>query len=128
MFGSTSSYGRGGGGTVFAMTPSNGSWTFSLAYGLTGPYQGGPWGPLTLDQAGNLYGAALHDGAYGAGSVFELTPSNGSWVYTGLHDFYGGVDGANPYDGLVLDSAGNLYGTAASGGQTGYGVVFEITP
>lgn len=128
LYGSTSSYGQGGGGTVFELTPSNGSWAFSIAYGLTGPYQGGPWGPLVLDQAGDLYGAALHDGAYGAGSVFELKSSDGSWLFTDLYDFDGGKYGSYPYDGLVLDAHGNLYGTAAFGGQSGYGVVFAITP
>ena len=61
------------------------------------------------------------------------TPSNGSWIFTSLHDFTGGSDGGYPYSNLVFDASGNLYGTASQGGTSancsgGCGVVFEITP
>ena len=46
-----------------------------------------------MDNAGALYGTALSDGANGYGSVFKLTPSNGGWTFTSLHDFTGGSDG-----------------------------------
>jgi uncharacterized repeat protein (TIGR03803 family) len=81
-----------------------------------------------MDAAGNLYGTTLADGANGYGAVFKLTPSNGIWTYTSLHDFTNGIDGGYPYSTLVLDQRGNLYGTASSGGTQGLGVVFEITP
>jgi hypothetical protein len=38
-----------------------------------------------------------------------------------------GSDGALPISNVVLDAAGNLYGTASVGGANGYGVVWEIT-
>lgn len=66
--------------------------------------------------------------AFQKGSVFKLTPSNGSWTYTSLHDFTGGTDGANPTSNVVFDASGNLYGTAYGGGGYGDGVVWEITP
>lgn len=87
-----------------------------------------------MDTAGNLYGTSLRNGALGYGNVFRLTPSNGSWTYTSLHEFTGGSDGAMPNGSLVLDSSGNLYGTASAGGnaegtcESGCGVVWEITP
>jgi uncharacterized repeat protein (TIGR03803 family) len=56
-----------------------------------------------MDAAGNLYGTTLADGANGYGAVFKLTPSNGSWTYTSLHDFTNGSDGGYPYSTLVLD-------------------------
>ena len=91
-----------------------------------------PMGPLVFDNSGNLYGA-LWGGAYGAGAVFKLTPSNGSWIETDLHDFQSS-DGVNPNGGLVFDSAGNLYGTTQEGGTitqicySGCGTIWEITP
>ena len=61
-----------------------------------------------MDGAGNLYGTTYSDGAYGYGNVFELTPHNGSWFYTDLHDFTGGSDGGNPNSNVVFDTSGNL--------------------
>ncbi len=52
----------------------------------------------------------------------------GSDTQTVLHTFTNGSDGAQPYSGLIMDSAGNLYGTAETVGEYGYGVVFELTP
>ena len=133
LYGGTTWEGAGGGGTVFEMTPSGGNWMFNVLYGLSGGTECGVYGNLVMDQAGNLYGTTLCDGVYGLGSVFKLTPSNGSWTYTSLHDFTGGSDGANASCNLVFDAAGNLYGTAVAGGTGsncigGCGVVFEITP
>ncbi len=134
LYGTTYAGGSGGGGTVFELSPSGGQWHFTLIYSFTG--NGGPlWGNLTLDASGNLYGATAGGGAFGEGMVFKLSPSNGSWTLTDLHDFTGGSDGAGPTVNVALDSTGNLYGTAHSGGNTGgacgtdgCGVVWEITP
>ena len=127
MYGAASSGGTGNGGTVFEFAPSGSSGVFSLADGLTGQYQGGPSAPLTLDSAGNLYGTQVRNGLYNLGSVFKLTRHNGFWLYTDLYDFTGSRDGASPYDGLVIDAQGNIYGTAEGDGFAP-GVVFEITP
>jgi uncharacterized repeat protein (TIGR03803 family) len=81
-----------------------------------------------MDAAGNLYGTTYWDGAYASGAVFKLTPSNGGWTYTSLHDFTGGSDGADPISNVVFDANGNLYGTTSYGGAYNYGVVWEITP
>jgi len=118
------------GGTVFELTPSGGNWTFNLAYDLSGDGPG-PTQNLVRDAAGNLYGATWGDGLYGQGVVFKLTPTNGGWTYTSLHDFTGGSDGGNALGGLAMDSNGNIYGTTYMGGLPGCGycgVVFEITP
>ena len=119
----------GGCGVVYKLTPSNGSWTESVLYNFT---QGGdaqhPWGGVTFDQFGNLYGTTVYGGAHGNGAIYQLTPSGSGWTETVIYSFTGGADGANPYAGLIFDQAGNLYGAAASGGVTNGGTVFELSP
>ena len=132
LFGATSFGGSGGSGVVFELSPGNGGWSYSQVY----PLPGGGWGPyerLARDAAGNLFGTMYQGGASQYGVVFKLTPSAGGWAYSPLHVFTGGEDGAYPYAGVVLDSAGNLFGTTLSGGtgvacDGGCGVVWEITP
>ena len=126
LYGSTSSGGAGGGGTVFELIRSGGSFTFNLLFSFTGT--GGPGANLTRDAAGNIYGTTTNDGAFGQGSVFKLTPSGGGYTLTSLHDFTGGVDGGRPFSNVIFDAAGNLYGTTLQGGADGAGVVFEIRP
>ena len=132
LIGTTTSGGTGGGGTVFQLTPGQGGWTFDLMYSLTGQEGFGPQASLTMDAAGNLYGTTSAGGVYGYGSAFKLTPSNGGWTYTSLHDFTGGSDGGYVASNLIMDADGNLYGVASSGASQscfdGCGVVFEITP
>ena len=114
------------GGGVFEVSPANGGWSFHLLYDFPDPAY--PMDKLVMDAAGNLYGTTNAGGAYGVGSVFKLTPSNGGWTYTSLHDFTG-PEGQFPESSVVLDANGNLYGTTYGGGTNGYGgVVFEITP
>lgn len=84
------------------------------------------YSPVIFDQAGNLYGTASNGG--GVGSVYELTPSAGTWTAKRLHEFLTS-DGAFPgYGALIFDLAGNLYGTTSGGGSNGAGVVYELTP
>ncbi len=132
IYAGTSNSGPNGSGTVFELTPSDSGWDFHLLYAFSGNGSGGPGsGTLLLDSAGDVYGAASEDGANNVGSVFKLTPFDGGWTYTDLHDFHQlGSDGCYPQSPMVQDAADNLYGvTAACGsGNPGYGVVFEITP
>ena len=129
-------YGTTESGTAFELTPSDGSWTFTLLHSFVGVFEGGSHGRLVMDVAGNLYGTTQADDHDHGGTAFMLTPSDGSWIYTELHDFTGGSDGGDIENGLALGSNGHLYGTAAQGGsqgvgrtcQFGCGVVFEITP
>lgn len=122
----TSSGGEGGYGTVFQLTHSNGNWTYTVIHNFTGSDGQGPVDNLIMDANGSLYGTALDGGAHGYGSVFKLTPSEGSWTCISLHDFDGG-DGGSPFGSLVFDPSGSLYGTTYSGGSYGLGIVFEIT-
>src|SRR3984893_9326469 len=71
---------------------------------------------LVIDSAGNLYGSSVLGGAFGSGTVFQLTPSRNRWIHTVLYSFTGGTDGGEPYKGVTLDAQGDLYGTAVTGG------------
>jgi uncharacterized repeat protein (TIGR03803 family) len=128
LYGATSTGGSGGGGTVYELASSGGGWTFDVIGSFAGSaYLPGPYDSLTMDAAGNLYGTTYKDGAHSAGSVFELTPSDGGWTLTDLYDFTGGKDGGLPYGSVLVGANGNLYGTASQGGANGYGVVWKIT-
>jgi len=103
------------------------SWTGNVIYRFTGDPDGwSPNGKLVLDQAGNLYGTTTNGGAYGRGTVYELTPSSGGWTERVIYSFTGGGDGGQP-DSLLLGEDGNLYGTTYAGGY-GYGVTFQLEP
>ena len=134
LYGTTSYDGTYGCGTAYELMPTGGSWILSVLYSFSGGTGAcGPIGGLITDGAGNLYGTTAGTGAYQKGVVFKLTPAGGGWTYTTLHDFTGDSDGSEPWSTLVLDSKGNVYGTANIGaGQgcngVGCGVVFEITP
>ncbi len=117
---------------IFELSPYNGYWTYSIIYSFGDIGASGPAGPLLVDSAGNLYGTTAGDNGY-YGSVFKLSPYNGQWIYTDLHDFTRGPDGGNPYSNVVMDAQGNLYGTTSVGGNTNYcqggcGTVWEVTP
>jgi uncharacterized repeat protein (TIGR03803 family) len=134
VYGETESYGPNSGGTVWELSPGNGGETFSVLYSFPDGPGSGPFGGLLLDNAGNLYGTTINDGAHQYGSVFKLSPSANGWNYTDLHDFTGGSDGGLPYTSVSMDSAGNLFGVTEVGGSSqncgsdGCGVVWEITP
>ena len=130
LYGGTAEAGAGGGGTVYELTIGNG-YSYQVLYSFNGLGAAGPVGLLALGSGGSLYGATAGEGAYGYGNVFKLTPSNGSWSYSDLHDFDAN-DGRAPLDGPTVDSQGNLYGTTTLGGSgscsLGCGVAYEITP
>ncbi len=128
LYGTTSTGGPDGGGTVFELSPNGSAWNFVLIDRLVGFQNGGPRGSLAFDSAGNLYGTTLTDGRHDCGSVFKLTRSGEQWIYSDLYDFSCANDGAYPYAGPTIDSSGNIYGTTAAGGSFGQGVVWEITP
>jgi uncharacterized repeat protein (TIGR03803 family) len=124
-------------GTVFKLAPDG---TETILYSFKGRGSGDgemPWAPLVMDTAGNLYGTTAYGGDAescdaGCGTVFKLSPDGREKV---LHEFHSGADGFAAYEsGLVLDSAGNLYGIARGGsgtgcnGGNGCGIVFKMSP
>lgn len=138
LYGSAGVGGASGNGVVFELSRNaSGVWSETVIYSFTGGTFGGrnPSGNLVFDSSGRLYGATLYSGAGGGGIVFRLTPSqSGVWSERLIHNFTGYSDGSVPNGGLVLDSAGNIYGTAQAGGNAAYcnhygcGVVFKLSP
>jgi uncharacterized repeat protein (TIGR03803 family) len=110
-----------GAGLIFELTPStSGPWTETTLYDFSGGSDGsGPKGPLVMDKSGNFYGATILGGASNDGTVFKLAHSGSTWTESVLYSFTGGSDGSRPEMGPIFDSAGNLYGTTAYGGEGG---------
>ncbi len=114
---------RFGAGVVYKIDTSG---QFTVLYSFTGGTDGsGPFAGVIQDSAGNLYGTTYYGGAGGYGVVYKLTPSLQETV---LYSFKGAPDGANPYAGVTMDAAGNLYGTTYNGGAHSEGVVYKLNP
>ena len=129
----TTPYGgaNGDGGTIFRITGG----TLTTLHNFAGPgLDGNTPDGLTQASNGSLYGTT-----YGGtsnpccGTVFKITPAG---TLTTLYSFTGGIDGYNPYGGLVQGTNGSFYGATAYGGipgdpalcQSGCGTIFKITP
>ncbi len=125
LFGTTTSGGSSGDGTVFEIKA--GSTTATTIYSFTGTGGDGasPYGGLTLDSAGDLFGTTYLGGSNGNGTVFEIKA--GSTTATTLYSFNGtSTTGMNPEGGVTVDAAGDIFGTTVYSGPTGDGAVFEI--
>jgi len=113
--------GHAGSGVVFKVDTTNHE---TVLYTFTGSADGGvPEAAVISDSAGNLYGTTYLGGTAKAGVVYKLDTTGHQTV---LYSFTGGADGSNPYAGVILDSAGNLYGTTYQGGTAGLGAVFKL--
>ncbi len=123
LFGTTSSGGAGGAGTVFELSGPNHN-TLTTLVNFNGPNGSAPYSGLTI-VGDDLFGTTSAGGANGYGTVFELSGPNYSTVTTLVS--FTGVNGSLPYSTLVADAAGNLYGTTINGGANGSGTVFELS-
>lgn len=138
FYGTTLAAGSHGNGVLFRITPpptvppsAFTPWDETVLYAFDALGGEQPVYPqLIFDQAGNLYGAAQFGGSHQAGAVFELSPTGGGWTEQPLYTGFEGDSptGSQPYSGVVMDRAGNLYGTTSIGGDPGDGVVYEISP
>lgn len=136
------SYPLVGCGTVFKMEHRGTGWEFDPLYAFTGEPDGAnPVGALAIAPDGTLYGTTDAGGngtcsdtwGSGCGTVFHLQPRPTAcafvpcpWDETVLYRFGGGADGNDPWAGVVLDSAGDLYGTLYQGGAFFGGVAYEL--
>jgi uncharacterized repeat protein (TIGR03803 family) len=127
MFGTTQ--GNNLPGNAFELMPSGSGWIQSVIFTFADQSTGTvPMGDLVRDQAGNLYGVTWEGGVNKVGLVFQLAPSGSGWTENVLRSFDLSSDGANPAGGLILDKAGNLYGTTGGNGGWGVGTVFMLSP
>jgi uncharacterized repeat protein (TIGR03803 family) len=136
LFGENGAGGSQNFGYVFELSPSSAGWSLTDLHDFSGgdgdATQGVNVPSVILDGTGNLFGVT---GAGGTGSacsgrcgvIFELRNNSGTWTETVLHSF-DGSDGANPNSSLLMDSTGNLYGSATGGGKSGLGVAFKFVP
>ncbi|MGA7382330.1 MAG: choice-of-anchor tandem repeat GloVer-containing protein [Terriglobales bacterium] len=134
-YGTTVSGGSFGFGTVFELQRlAGGNFQEVVLYSFSGGADGrNPYGGVTFDGNGNLYGTTVSGGSGGVcsgdgcGVVFELTNSGGNWTESVLYNFTGHNDGSGPGGGVVFDKTGKLYGTTPDGGQFSEGVVYELS-
>jgi uncharacterized repeat protein (TIGR03803 family) len=144
LYGTTNGGGAHNKGTVFELMPgTDGKWSETVLHsfrhnGADGTY---PQAGLIFDAAGNLYGTTWEGGSHdsdctyhkfyvGCGTVFRLAPgAGGTWTETVLHSFRGNgrsSDGQVPVAGLILDAAGDLYGTTS--GLSTKGAAITVNP
>ena len=118
----------GGYGTVYELVNSSGSYTQNIlfTFGVTSTDGLHP-SAVVMDSAGNYYGTTSEGGSAGKGTVFELVSPDGFYIEEDLYSFGATAsDGATPESALLMDSAGNLFGTTVAGGAAGLGTVFEL--
>jgi hypothetical protein len=128
-------------GAVAELSPGSGGWTYTQLYSFCSQQPcadgyGMPAPPI-WDGKGNMYGTTVYGGntpsycsagGNGCGVIFEMTPSrDGTWTYHVLHRFAAfPTDGQRPFAGLVMDTAGNFYGSTGLGGVHNQGTVFKF--
>ena len=132
LYGTTQTGGQTGRGVVFELNTAGQE---TVLYNFpTGKDPAGPESGVVFDAAGNLYGTTYgggdtrcqgHSVDAGCGTVYKVDPTG---QLTILHAFTGGSDGINPASGVVLDAAGNIYGTTTSGGSYNWGIVYKLDP
>lgn len=121
FYGTTVYGGAYNSGAAFQFTPLGAPTTL---YSFTGGNDGAfPYAPPLQGVDGNFYGTTFQGGAFGDGTVFQMTPSG---PVATLYTFTGTKDGANPASAIILGNDGNFYGTATAAGGSGHGDVFRL--
>lgn len=130
-----------GEGVIYRLTPPatpGGTWTYRVLHAFSAGLDGAsPRGALVLHGNGVLYGTTTRAGAHAGGIVFQFVPPTvpgGAWTENVLFSFGGeNGDGLSPAHNIIFDSAGNIYGTTATGGAKatscsipGCGTVFKL--
>ena len=123
----------GGCGTVYGLVPQgNGNWQEQVLHRFAQYKNDGqaPDAGVVMDSEGQLYGTTTYGGKYQNGTIYKLTRDKaGKWHENILYSFRDVGDGGAPVAPVIVDSKGNLYGTAGGGGGTcSCGVVFKLAP
>jgi len=128
LYGTTSTGGTSGNGTIFQLVPSGSTWTENILHNFQNADDGAvPYGGLISDASGNFYGSATEGGAGGGGTIFELTSDAGAWTFNVIYSNPGwGISGS--FRNLILDASGNLYGTTHCDGANDAGTVYKLSP
>jgi uncharacterized repeat protein (TIGR03803 family) len=128
LYGTTLTGGAKGYGTVFKVTPS-GAFTTLHSFCSQSGCPDGEFPQTGLVQAtnGNLYGTTIVGGAYGTGTIFEITPGGTLTTLYNVCSQSGCPDGNYLYAGLIQATDGNLYGVMEIGGANNGGTIFRMT-
>lgn len=134
--GSSNCFNGYGCGVVYKLSHTKHGWKETIVYVFAGGADGAypAYGTLARDAAGDFYGTTLYGGndnwPNGTGVVYKLSHTFSGWKQQVLYAFgtNSQTDGASPYGGVILDAAGNVYGTTYYGGSSGAGTVFKIDP
>ena len=129
IYGTTQGGGTNGTGTVYKLSPKRGGgWTEKVIYtfSATGADGISPSAGMTIAPNGTMYSTTPDGGAYGAGTVFSLKKTSKGWKQTVIQSLNGSSNGGYPYEGLMMDTAGNLYGAAPTGGADGQGLIYRL--
>jgi hypothetical protein len=117
-------------GSLFELKPSGKKYTLAEIYSFSSEKHGAAPNPVALDAAGNIYGTTYLGGSGQYGVAYKLTEVGGKWNESILYNFAINANGGDPFSGVLLDSAGNLYGATFYGGtaKEPIGTLFEIQP
>jgi uncharacterized repeat protein (TIGR03803 family) len=134
IYGTTNRGGTDDIGTVFRLAPGRSE---GVLHSFTGNFTDGalPWGGITVDGAGNIYGAASSWGAYDGGALFKVAPDGSESLLHSFGYYENSSDGSEPGTKPLIGADGNLYGTTPVGGYTGWpcsnmgcGTIYRVTP
>jgi len=121
LYGTTSAGGAANAGVIYKLDATGHE---TVLHSFTGGADGGlPFAGVVRSSAGSLFGTTFQGGTGGKGVVYKLDSTGQETV---LHNFAGGINGGNPYAGVILDTGGNLLGTTKFGGAAGAGVIFKV--
>jgi uncharacterized repeat protein (TIGR03803 family) len=130
IYGTTQGGGVNGTGTVYELSPKKGGgWKEKVIYtfSATGADGIAPSAGMTIAADGTMYSTTPDGGAFGAGTVFSLKKTSKGWHQKVIQNLNGSSNGGYPYEGLMMDAAGNLYGAAPTGGTGGQGVIYRLS-
>jgi uncharacterized repeat protein (TIGR03803 family) len=130
LYGTTQGGGTNGTGSVYELSPkSGGGWTEKVIYSFSagGADGNSPSAGMTIAPDGTMYSTTPDGGTFGGGVIFSMKKTSKGWKQTVIHSINFPSEGGFPYEGLMRDAAGNLYGVAPSGGTAGYGVVYRLS-